>query len=144
MYRTPHVPCISCSDAKLAEREQSGVSYLKCEQCAGIWMEESAFQSLMEQTQPGKDHSPLVHNDGSERRPCPICTEKMDIAWILFLQLDRCEEHGIWFDTDELERAIRDDVGGEVITGIETRERERKSNKAGSVTSWALFLGFFS
>lgn len=53
----------------------------------------------------------LVHNDGSARRPCPICSDAMEIAWLDFLQLDQCADHGIWFDAGELDRALQDDTG---------------------------------
>src|SRR5262249_49366946 len=39
-------------------------------------------------------------------RPCPHCGELMDLAWIDFLQLDQCEEHGVWLDPGELKRAL--------------------------------------
>lgn len=84
----------------------------------------------MEEVRPGQDNELLVHNDGSERRRCPICVEDMEIAWMLFLQMDRCEDHGIWFDPGELDRALAGDDGSEVLDQVGTQVKRRKGEEA--------------
>ncbi len=109
--------------------EKSGLSYLCCEACKSIWIREPEFLSLMEEVRPGRDNTLLVHNDGTERRRCPTCSETMDIAWMLFLQMDRCEEHGIWFDPGEFNQALAGDVGSEVLDQVKTQVQRRQKEE---------------
>ena len=45
-------------------------------------------------------------------RTCPRCTTQMTKHLLYTIVVDRCGEHGVWFDTDEL-RAILARVGEE-------------------------------
>jgi len=38
---------------------------------------------------------------------CPRCTAAMTPQLLYGIKIDRCGEHGIWFDRDELEAALR-------------------------------------
>ena len=129
-HRSAKIPCLSCTDRHLELRQKSGLSYHQCDQCQSIWLREPEFLSMMEEVRPGLDNELLVHNDGSERRRCPICFENMDIAWMLFLQMDRCEEHGIWFDPDELDRALSGDDGSEVLGQVDRQVAGRRKADA--------------
>lgn len=40
-------------------------------------------------------------------RHCPVCDEKMDEPLVFDVPIDRCEEHGMWFDKAELDRVIQ-------------------------------------
>ncbi len=75
----------------------------------------------------------MVHNDGSRRRACPHCGEPMDLAWIDFLQLDQCAEHGVWLDRGELEAALASATPhGEVKALIERLQRNDDRRGGGS------------
>lgn len=79
-------------------------------------MEVAELLTLIRDALPDKALDELmVHNDGSPRRPCPVCGETMDIAWIDFLQLDQCEAHGVWLDGGELQKVCRWEVGAVVV-----------------------------
>lgn len=79
----------------------------RCARCGGLWIDPIQFLALLGAT-PTAQHPDelMVHNDGSPRRPCLHCGELMDLAWIDFLQLDQCADHGVWLDPGELERAL--------------------------------------
>jgi Zn-finger nucleic acid-binding protein len=82
-----------------------------CDRCGGSWMEVASFLADLRRAQPRLAVDELMeHNDGTPRRPCPVCKEPMAIVWIEFLQLDQCQHHGVWFDPGELERAFKGDV----------------------------------
>jgi len=80
----------------------------RCPRCAGLWIETTRFLELLAATPTAQALAELmVHNDGSPRRACPHCRQLMDLAWIDFLQLDQCLEHGVWLDPGEMEEALR-------------------------------------
>ena len=80
-------------------------SYQACPQCGGAWMDVSEFLSHLRAVQPHIHCEELLqHNDGTPRRPCPRCGELMTIAWLEFLKLDQCDQHGIWFGSKQYSR----------------------------------------
>ena len=38
---------------------------------------------------------------------CPRCTAAMQPLMLYGIKVDRCGEHGVWFDRDELQAALR-------------------------------------
>jgi Zn-finger nucleic acid-binding protein len=95
---------VSCGAPLVAVR---GAGCERCSRCGGLWMDNAAFLALLAATPTAQPLAELmVHNDGSPRRPCPHCAQLMDLAWIDFLKLDQCAEHGVWLDAGELERAL--------------------------------------
>ena len=124
-YRKTSLQCIYCKDLNLSQRSLRGIQFHGCDGCQSTWISEAAFVALMKKIQPAKNHEPLIHNDGSEREKCPQCKEKMDIAWILFLQFFRCAKHGLWFDAGQLEQAMTDDVGRDVLKRVKRRVNVR-------------------
>lgn len=105
-YRDVEHRCVGCG-ATLAPGYAAGVACERCPRCAGVWMETGQLLALLDAT-PTAQKLPelMVHNDGSPRRACPHCGEPMDLAWIDFLQLDQCAEHGVWLDAGELDEAL--------------------------------------
>jgi Zn-finger nucleic acid-binding protein len=97
-----------CPDCRLDLRSQllRGVSLFACDACSGTWVPLNSFIRLMETSRPQADPDPIIHNDGTERRQCPVCRCPMAIAWVDFLQVDKCEEHGVWCDHGELHQAL--------------------------------------
>lgn len=54
--------------------------------------------------------SPLTRQKGPIYRPCPVCgtlMHRQNYARKSAVIIDRCRDHGIWFDDDELERVLR-------------------------------------
>ena len=106
IYRDLEHRCLDCGTL-LQHGSVEGAPCERCPQCQGLWFEPGTFLSLLART-PTAQHLDelLVHNDGSERRPCLHCGDKMDIAWIDFLKLDQCSDHGVWLDPGELDKAL--------------------------------------
>ena len=103
----------------------SGVTFMRCTLCAGVWIEEQAMGALLRASKRAPDASELeVRNDGSPQRPCPICHDSMDIAWLGSLQLDRCPKHGVWFDQEELQRARAGNIHPETKVIVEGADAE--------------------
>jgi Zn-finger nucleic acid-binding protein len=110
-YRRMETQCITCKVPMVEERTPAGGPYDRCPRCAGVWMEVGLFLQLLREEQPEMHVEELLeHNDGTLRRPCPRCGDKMSIAWLEILQLDQCLDHGVWFDAGELDRALHGQV----------------------------------
>src|SRR5690349_20185811 len=105
-YRDAAHRCLSC-DTALEHTRSEHCSYETCPRCGGNWIAERPFLWMLRATPTAQRPDVLLeHNDGSPRRRCLHCGELMNIVWIDWLQLDRCEPHGIWLDPGELERAL--------------------------------------
>ena len=105
-YRETTHRCVSCQ-AELVAAQVKHADCEWCPHCEGLWFAVPVFIELL-RVMPTAQHIEelMVHNDGSPRRPCPHCGQRMDLAWIDFLQLDQCLEHGVWLDGGELKKAL--------------------------------------
>ena len=120
-YRGEH-RCVSCGAGL-----ETHAGFERCPKCGGVWMSEAALLSRMRAAPRAQRLDELmVHNDGTPRRPCPHCGRDMEIAWIDFLQLDRCEVDGVWLDAGELERALR---SKDAVPATTLRDLAPKSKK---------------
>jgi Zn-finger nucleic acid-binding protein len=95
-----------------------------CAACRGIWLSNAALQGRLSGAAIAPhEHAPAL---------CPVCTTWMQPIAIDNIELDRCFEHGVWFDGDELatlrqrraklepavETGTRQDQGGRNILTI--------------------------
>jgi Zn-finger nucleic acid-binding protein len=71
------------------------------------------------------------------RKHCPTCGDVMNIVWLEFLPLDRCDAHGVWLDTGELERALRWEVEPNIVPPSAAVPNGRYQE--GKVWCWAEF-----
>jgi len=85
-----------------------------CTACGGVWLDAGELELLLEDATNKEDLArTLVElTEGRARkRRCPICARKL--SKVMYgperdLELDRCPRgHGIWFDRDELCRALQ-------------------------------------
>jgi Zn-finger nucleic acid-binding protein len=107
-FRDLALSCPSCRPRRELTFEARGA---RCPDCGGLFVDEGELLRRIREAQPQHRVDELLeHNDGSPRRPCAVCGARMTIVWLEFLQLDRCEEHGVWLDAGELELALRWDV----------------------------------
>jgi Zn-finger nucleic acid-binding protein len=78
-----------------------------CKACHGVWVSEPEIERRLRErcrTDPG----PLVFAEGSGPvLPCPVCWDPMAPRSLEGVAVDRCDKHGVWFDVDELEQAMR-------------------------------------
>jgi Zn-finger nucleic acid-binding protein len=98
----------------------------ECGTCAGLWLSASVLEvlegnareevSMDEAAHVAGEHvagKPLarrVPQQGRLYRPCPVCQKLMNRANYgrrSGVIVDRCKQHGVWFDDDELARALR-------------------------------------
>jgi Zn-finger nucleic acid-binding protein len=114
-HRQPALACVSCGQT-LVPFVHDDRHLSRCLSCHGTWMGAAELLSLLRAAQPTKAVGELmVHNDGSARRPCPVCHEAMDLAWLEFLQLDQCAAHGVWLDEGELQKVVRWEVTATLV-----------------------------
>lgn len=84
--------CPGCTQSVL--EEDGG-----CRACGGIWLAEDLVRRQV------RDHSDseLEFTGGTfSKRSCPVCSKQMQLPLIFDVAIDRCLEHGMWFDRTEL------------------------------------------
>lgn len=90
----------------VVERESIEVDW--CTACHGVWFDAGELELLAGKA--GKTLEPgtlgcVTGKVGEARRRCPRCHRKMEKVTLAAddtLLLDRCPEHGLWFDAGEL------------------------------------------
>src|ERR1700755_1606075 len=80
----------------------------RCETCDGAWIAEDALLALLEQ-RTSKLWNGLVWEPRSSdtARPCAACKQPMEMVNLGRVELDRCPQHGVWFDADELTALLK-------------------------------------
>jgi Zn-finger nucleic acid-binding protein len=78
-----------------------------CHACKGLWLTERKIADHIRVRCPG-DSGELVFVEGDGTAlPCPACGDPMAACFLEGVPVDRCHAHGVWFDVDELERALK-------------------------------------
>jgi Zn-finger nucleic acid-binding protein len=78
-----------------------------CQACKGLWLTERKIADYIRVRCPG-DSGELVFVEGDGTAlPCPVCSEPMAACFLEGVPVDRCDAHGVWFDVDELDRALK-------------------------------------
>ena len=126
--------CPACGPPHtLTSRAWGDVSALECQRCAGLWLFNPSFERLTaeaaaeaataaiitaeriphqkarspEAESPPPDASPALA--GQRYRPCAVCGQLMvrqNFGHHSGVMIDRCKQHGLWFDADELPRIL--------------------------------------
>ncbi len=80
----------------------------RCETCDGAWITEETLLAMVEQ-RTSTALGALMWTDRAEdqARPCAACKKPMQMVDLGSVQLDRCTEHGVWFDANELTMLLR-------------------------------------
>ncbi len=121
-------PCPSCRkpETLLSVRSLDGAHLAACGACGGLWADAASFKRLCEDRAAQTAYLGVVgalaappRADPSANdivyRPCPICAELMNrfnFSGSSGVILDACKPHGVWFDSDELERIVAFIRGG--------------------------------
>jgi Zn-finger nucleic acid-binding protein len=97
-YRDEYEKCPRCN-ADLTD----AVVGQACATCRGIWISPASVQEMAVnmQTPPSLIALPLVE-DVRDKLRCPACSEGMSTVTLFQVPIDLCENHGIWFDANEL------------------------------------------
>jgi Zn-finger nucleic acid-binding protein len=138
--------CPACGEGrKLHSRAlgDTGLTVLECSVCAGLWLGAEVFRTLEErarQAAPPVPDPKALRAEASSRarvrasagpfyRPCPTCDTPMtrvNFERVSGILLDRCSDHGIWFDATELDAVLRwIKLGGERVSDERRQQEER-------------------
>ncbi|MBZ0268999.1 zf-TFIIB domain-containing protein [bacterium] len=143
----PELACMDCSEP-LAVRAVGGVFVQECPKCRGLWAAAGAFEDLVDRAiaarreakerfrapKPRETSGNPVATQVKYRR-CPVCRELMarrNFQHRSGVVVDRCNEHGIWLDENELEQ-----IAGFILSGgmekaqaAEAAQRQRTPTRA--------------
>ena len=90
--------CPGCNAADLAE---AGYTQ-RCPACDGAWLHEEVVVGILQQHTNRLVDLPWEPRDQDRERACAVCAKPMQAVKLGTVALDRCPEHGVWFDAQEL------------------------------------------
>ena len=101
-YRDQKLPCPACRTRELAFlADRYG-----CDECHGVFVENGALTGLVaDMTSELWDLPAPTGAPGP--RACPICAEALVVEALEGASIDRCANHGVWFDPAELEQVLQ-------------------------------------
>lgn len=101
LYRDHRLACPTCADHEL---RFYGDRYA-CDGCGGTFVQSAALEAMvMDIAMTPWDMPPATGAPGP--RACPVCSSAMVVEELERVTIDRCAEHGVWFDPDELTIAL--------------------------------------
>lgn len=95
------------------------VSRWICIDCKGLFVENAALEALALGMRGEPWQLPQI-TGAPGPRPCPACAQPLTVTELEGELVDRCIDHGVWFDAAELEAALQH------VAGVEARQ-ERPS-----------------
>lgn len=99
--------CPSCRAAALATAGRTE----RCVQCDGAWIHEDVLVGMLQETASALVSLPWEPREAVEARerdrPCAVCAKPMQAVSLGHVALDRCAEHGVWFDAKELAAVLK-------------------------------------
>lgn len=101
VYADRTLRCPVCSVRDLA----FVVDRWACEQCHGVFVQTAAVEALVMEMIDAPWSIPAPAG-APGARACPVCVAAMTIETLDGVSLDRCAEHGVWFDPSELEAVL--------------------------------------
>lgn len=90
----------SCPVCKVALK-QAGYTE-RCPQCEGAWIHEDALVGMLQERTSAMVSLPWQPRDKDAERACAVCAKPMQMVKLGSVALDRCGDHGVWFDAHEL------------------------------------------
>lgn len=105
MYRDNHKTCPGC-DGVLNQRG----SVDQCPGCGGTLVATAILEEMVQRMNDGASADSLpweAASVGAETRSCPACEKAMAPVLFASVTVDRCDDHGFWFDPEELQKALR-------------------------------------
>jgi Zn-finger nucleic acid-binding protein len=100
------LPCPHCG-ARLEEAGRTD----RCTACDGAWIHEDVLVGMLQERTSTMVFLPWHPREAIEAergRTCPVCTKPMTPMSLGTVALDRCSEHGVWFDATELASLIKE------------------------------------
>ena len=111
-------PALNCPDCKIVMKQilLKQTPLQECQRCFGIWVAADAFERICADRERQAD---VLSNEQQPRphiipapvryRPCPQCGNLMNrfnFGHTSGVIIDKCADHGVWFDRDELRRIV--------------------------------------
>ena len=90
--------CPACGDQILDTAGRTD----RCPACDGAWIHEDALVGMLQERTSTLVFLPWQPREKDNERVCPACEKPMQWVNLGKVKLDRCAEHGVWFDADEL------------------------------------------
>jgi Zn-finger nucleic acid-binding protein len=103
-HRDESPNCPSCKSAL-----QPAGRRFTCAQCGGVLIAATDLELMMNEMSPddGRPIDQRLFEATHARRECPRCPVLMTTWSLHGVALDRCADHGIWFDNVELARVLQ-------------------------------------
>lgn len=138
--------CPACGNGRFLSSRALGdtkLTVLECGVCAGLWLGAEVFRTLEERARRVASQSPdpvALRTEAGSRprvppsagpfyRPCPACRTPMtriNFERVSGILIDRCRDHGIWFDATELDAVLRwVKLGGERVSDERQQQEDR-------------------
>lgn len=99
-YRHRHLSCPVC-DGGLSLR----IDRWHCTHCAGTFVENASLESMVAEMRGTPWQMPEPSGDAGSLA-CPVCIDPMRVQPFAGVTVDRCGEHGVWFDALQLGTAL--------------------------------------
>lgn len=107
VFRDNHIHCPRCGTALGEVRTPVGHRFMQCHNCTGQWVELMILREMFHKLKPGRPAPSLLNRrDSDAQLLCPSCSKPMHKRTMARLDLDQCEQHGVWFDGNELENTL--------------------------------------
>ena len=74
----------------------------RCPACDGAWVNEDALVGMLQERTSTLVFLPWQPRPKDNERACAQCGKPMQHANLGSVLLDRCPDHGVWFDANEL------------------------------------------
>jgi Zn-finger nucleic acid-binding protein len=135
--------CPSCGNELVARAER-----FACERCTGVLVPATEVETMLRAMAPddARTLDEWLRAGGSDApRACPRCATKMEVCLLEGVTVDRCAAHGIWFDADELSRAL--ERGGNDFAGRQWDPRELDNagySIIGTPTIWTVIYKWWT
>jgi Zn-finger nucleic acid-binding protein len=111
----------------------------RCGQCDGAWIHEDALVGMLQERTSTLVFLPWQPRAKDAERRCPVCRTAMQTANLGTVALDRCAEHGVWFDSGELAALLKQAKRFKTEPGIEADPHPEHSGLLGALAK--LFHG---
>ena len=151
------LPCPACSSL-MPPRQVGGVAVNECLSCHGLWAPGESFDLLVsralearQQASPAELHAlkPRVTGSnpakqGVQYRNCPECERHMarrNYRKKSGIITDRCTQHGVWLDADELEQIAGFILSGAAGERIQPKSATERKKKVASAEAFARLEG---
>lgn len=73
-----------------------------CPTCDGAWIHEEVLVGMLQESTSALVELPWTARTPDRERGCAACGKPMQSVALASVALDRCAEHGVWFDKAEL------------------------------------------